>query len=94
MQLSLFLFLAGSAISTAAQDMPMMLAGRGVAGIGAAGLLAVRVLARGRVQIAHNPAGRPDHPHRLRLAQQRQLATGDHVHPLYDWLLSWPIHRW
>ena len=59
MQLSLFLFLAGSAISTAAQDMPMMLAGRGVAGIGAAGLLAVRVLARGRVQIAHNPAGRP-----------------------------------
>ncbi|KAL5488411.1 hypothetical protein ACEPAI_6529 [Sanghuangporus weigelae] len=41
MQLSLVFFLIGSAISTAAQDMPMMLAGRGVAGIGAAGLLTV-----------------------------------------------------
>lgn len=41
LQLSLVFFLIGSALSTAAQDMPMMLAGRGVAGIGAAGLLTV-----------------------------------------------------
>lgn len=41
MQLSLLLFLFGSALSTAAQNMPMMLAGRGIAGVGAAGLLTV-----------------------------------------------------
>ena len=42
LQLSLLLFLVGSAISTGSMNMPTMLAGRGVAGIGAAGLLAVR----------------------------------------------------
>ena len=41
MQVSLILFIIGSALSTAAQDMPMMLAGRGIAGVGAAGLLTV-----------------------------------------------------
>ncbi len=41
LQIALFFFAVGSAISTAAQNMPMMLAGRGIAGIGAAGLLAV-----------------------------------------------------
>ncbi|KAI5119616.1 hypothetical protein M0805_007880 [Coniferiporia weirii] len=41
MQLSILLFLIGSALSTAAQNMPMMLAGRGVSGIGAAGFLTV-----------------------------------------------------
>ncbi|KZS91830.1 MFS general substrate transporter [Sistotremastrum niveocremeum HHB9708] len=45
MQLSLILFLIGSALSTAAQNMAMVLAGRGIAGIGAAGLISVvRVL--------------------------------------------------
>lgn len=41
LQISLFLFMLGSAISTGAHNMPTMLAGRGVAGAGAAGLLAV-----------------------------------------------------
>ncbi|KAF8517756.1 major facilitator superfamily domain-containing protein [Hysterangium stoloniferum] len=41
MQLSLIMFLIGCALSTGAQNMPMMLAGRGIAGIGAAGLLTV-----------------------------------------------------
>ncbi|KIJ37995.1 hypothetical protein M422DRAFT_60884 [Sphaerobolus stellatus SS14] len=41
LQLSLILFTVGSALSTGAQNMPMMLAGRGIAGIGAAGLLTV-----------------------------------------------------
>jgi MFS family permease len=41
LQTSLFFFLVGSAISTAARNMPMMLAGRGIAGIGAAGMLEV-----------------------------------------------------
>lgn len=40
-QLALLLFMVGSAISTGSNNMPTMLAGRGVAGIGAAGLLAV-----------------------------------------------------
>jgi MFS family permease len=40
-QTALLLFLIGSALSTGAQNMPMMLAGRGVAGIGAAGLLTI-----------------------------------------------------
>lgn len=35
----------GSAISTGSHNMATMLAGRGVAGIGAAGLLAVRFVA-------------------------------------------------
>ena len=41
MQLSLIFFLFGSALSTGARNMQMMLAGRAVAGIGAAGLLTV-----------------------------------------------------
>lgn len=42
LQLSLLLFGVGSAISTGAQSMITMLAGRGVAGIGAGGMMAVR----------------------------------------------------
>ncbi|KAK7692752.1 hypothetical protein QCA50_004385 [Cerrena zonata] len=41
LQISLLFFIVGSAISTGSMNMPTMLAGRGVAGIGAAGLLAV-----------------------------------------------------
>ena len=41
LQIGLLFFLVGSAISTGSENMPTMLAGRGVAGIGAAGLLAV-----------------------------------------------------
>jgi len=41
LQISFFFFVVGSAISTAAQSMEMIIAGRGVAGIGAAGLLTV-----------------------------------------------------
>ncbi|KAI0342108.1 MFS general substrate transporter [Trametopsis cervina] len=41
LQLSLVFFAVGSAISTGANNMPTMLAGRGVAGVGAAGLLSV-----------------------------------------------------
>lgn len=40
--------MVGSAISTGSQNMPTMLAGRGVAGIGAAGLLAVGVIRRSK----------------------------------------------
>ena len=42
LQLSLLLFMVGSAISTGSQDMITMLIGRGVAGIGAGGMMAVR----------------------------------------------------
>ena len=42
LQLSLLLFMVGSAISTGSQDMITMLVGRGVAGIGAGGMMAVR----------------------------------------------------
>ncbi|KAG9313702.1 MFS general substrate transporter [Chiua virens] len=41
LQLSFLFFLAGSAISTGAVNMPMILIGRGIAGIGAAGLLTI-----------------------------------------------------
>ncbi|KAI0329719.1 MFS general substrate transporter [Cubamyces sp. BRFM 1775] len=41
LQLSLLFFAVGSAISTGSQNMATMLAGRGVAGIGAAGMLAI-----------------------------------------------------
>ncbi|KAF8452359.1 major facilitator superfamily domain-containing protein [Boletus edulis BED1] len=41
LQLSLLFFLIGSAISTGAVNMSMILAGRGIAGIGAAGLLTI-----------------------------------------------------
>jgi MFS family permease len=41
LQISLLLFLLGSALSTGAVNMPMVLAGRGIAGVGAAGLLTV-----------------------------------------------------
>ena len=41
LQLSLLFFAIGSAVSTGSQNMATMLAGRGIAGIGAAGLLAV-----------------------------------------------------
>ncbi|KAH0836911.1 major facilitator superfamily domain-containing protein [Lanmaoa asiatica] len=41
LQLSLLFFLVGSAISTGAVNMAMMLIGRGIAGIGAAGLLTI-----------------------------------------------------
>ena len=41
LQLGLVLFMVGSAISTGSENMATMLAGRGVAGMGAAGLLAV-----------------------------------------------------
>ncbi|KAF8845961.1 MFS general substrate transporter [Paxillus ammoniavirescens] len=40
-QVSLLLFLIGSAVSTGAVNMAMVLAGRGIAGIGAAGLLTI-----------------------------------------------------
>jgi MFS family permease len=40
-QASLLLFLIGNAVSTGAVNIAMVLAGRGVAGIGAAGLLTV-----------------------------------------------------
>ena len=41
MQSSLVFFIFGSALSTGAHNMEMMLAGRAIAGIGAAGLLTV-----------------------------------------------------
>ncbi|KAI0704999.1 MFS general substrate transporter [Cerioporus squamosus] len=41
LQLSLAFFLIGSAISTGSQNMPTMLVGRGIAGIGSAGMMAV-----------------------------------------------------
>ncbi|OBZ67215.1 putative MFS-type transporter YusP [Grifola frondosa] len=41
LQVSLFFFMIGSAISTGSQNMATMLVGRGIGGIGAAGLLAV-----------------------------------------------------
>ncbi|KAG8844465.1 hypothetical protein FRB91_002608 [Serendipita sp. 411] len=41
MQFFLFLFLVGSAISTGANNMPALLVGRGLAGVGSAGLLGV-----------------------------------------------------
>ncbi|KAF9224680.1 MFS general substrate transporter [Gyrodon lividus] len=41
LQISLLLFLVGSTLSTGAVNMPMVLAGRGVAGVGAAGLLTI-----------------------------------------------------
>ncbi|KAF9237186.1 MFS general substrate transporter [Melanogaster broomeanus] len=41
LQISLLLFLVGSALSTGAIDMPMVLVGRGIAGVGAAGLLTI-----------------------------------------------------
>ncbi|GJJ08984.1 hypothetical protein Clacol_003205 [Clathrus columnatus] len=41
LQIAMFFFLLGSALSTAAQNIPMVLAGRGIAGVGAAGLLTV-----------------------------------------------------
>ena len=41
LQFSLFFFMVGSAISTGSQNMPTMLVGRGVAGIGAGGMMAV-----------------------------------------------------
>jgi len=44
LQLSLLFFLAGSAFSTGAVNMTMVLVGRGIAGIGAAGLLTVSAL--------------------------------------------------
>lgn len=43
MQMSVFFFIVGSAISTGANSMPTLLAGRGIAGIGAAGLLGVSI---------------------------------------------------
>jgi MFS family permease len=43
LQLSLLFFLVGSAFSTGAVNMTMLLVGRGIAGIGAAGLLTVCV---------------------------------------------------
>jgi len=42
MQFALCCFLVGSALSTGAQNMAMMLAGRAIAGVGAAGLITVR----------------------------------------------------
>jgi len=42
MQIGIFCFMAGSAISTAANSMPVLLVGRGVAGVGAAALVIVR----------------------------------------------------
>ena len=44
LQFSLLCFMVGSAISTGSQNMPTMLVGRGIAGIGAAGMMAVRSL--------------------------------------------------
>ncbi|KAG8778278.1 hypothetical protein FRC15_010888 [Serendipita sp. 397] len=41
MQFFLFFFLVGSAISTGANNMPALLVGRGLAGVGSAGLLGV-----------------------------------------------------
>ena len=42
MQASVFIFVVGPALSTGAVNMPMVLLGRGISGVGAAGLLAVR----------------------------------------------------
>lgn len=44
LQLGLIFFIIGSAVSTGSQNMTTMLVGRGIAGIGAAGLLAVRIM--------------------------------------------------
>jgi hypothetical protein len=44
--MALAIFIIGSAISTGAQSMIMVIIGRGVAGIGAAGLLSVNLLAK------------------------------------------------
>ena len=40
-QVGLVIFLIGSALSTGSQNIAMMLAGRGIAGVGAAALLTV-----------------------------------------------------
>jgi predicted MFS family arabinose efflux permease len=42
-QVSLIFFLVGNAFCTGAQNLPMLLAGRGIAGVGCAGLIAVRL---------------------------------------------------
>lgn len=71
LQISLLFFMVGSAISTGSMNMPTMLAGRGVAGIGAAGLLAVRPYRQiilsyhKRVDVMPTKPGGPNHPHRL-----------------------------
>ncbi|PCH34792.1 MFS general substrate transporter [Wolfiporia cocos MD-104 SS10] len=44
LQVALLLFMTGSAISTGSQNMVTMLAGRGVAGIGAAGQMTVSIV--------------------------------------------------
>jgi MFS family permease len=41
MHISVVIFMVGSAFSTGARNMPMLLFGRGISGVGAAGLLAV-----------------------------------------------------
>ncbi|CAG8765664.1 417_t:CDS:2, partial [Acaulospora colombiana] len=55
MQLSMVIFLIGSALSTGAANMPMLLVGRGISGIGAAGLLSiVRVILADSANIEDN----------------------------------------
>ncbi|THH30779.1 hypothetical protein EUX98_g3402 [Antrodiella citrinella] len=55
LQLALLLFMVGSAISTGSNNMPTLLAGRGIAGIGAAGLLAaVRIILADSVSLDAN----------------------------------------
>ncbi|PVF95953.1 MFS general substrate transporter [Serendipita vermifera] len=55
MQLSMVIFLIGSALSTGAANMPMLLVGRGISGIGAAGLLSiVRVILADSANIDDN----------------------------------------
>jgi MFS family permease len=65
LQTSLVWFLFGSALSTGAKNMEMMLAGRGIAGIGAAGSLSVRAsLVLDRILI-YALVGRKNYPRRL-----------------------------
>lgn len=41
MEASLVIFLVGAAMSTGATNMPVLLVGRGISGVGAAGILSV-----------------------------------------------------
>ena len=72
--------------------MATMLAGRGVAGIGAAGLLAVSLglslYPICALKLIYDRAGCSHHPHRLQVSEQRQLATIATVPPVHNWILS------
>src|SRR5258708_2011613 len=91
-QAGLIIFTIGSALSTAAQSMPMLLVGRGISGVGAAALLTVRELlfiSHSQKMIYCPTSGYASHFFRCSACSNKCCTNSYGVSTVRHWLFCW-----